>query len=281
MNLPVVDPANIVNFTKLRDQFAKTYEQWCATPNPRALFPVLTQPKANAKLAKTSDRTDRFSIYSLFLAPADSSGHEMCLWRSNDCTDICLNCSGKGALNSVQAARIRKTQRLVETPHDFFWSLLCEMKKAVTTSYFHGKIPVFRLNGTSDLPWDFIAPQLFSEFSVARFYDYTKSNTRVKWCGTVPSPWDNTFSFSGHNWNECERLLRLNIARVAMVFDVPRGKPLPETYKGFKVIDGDKDDLRFLDPTGVIVGLRYKVVTRNGKRMKAADWGSPFIVSPT
>jgi hypothetical protein len=33
---------------------------------------------------------------------------------------------------------------------------------------------------------------------------------------------------------------------------------LPETFHGLKVIDGDKDDLRFLDPKGVIVGLIAK-----------------------
>jgi len=274
MNLPVIDKANIVNFKKLAEQFTKTYEQWCVTPNPRALFPVLTQPKSNAKLAKESERTDRFSIYSLFLAPADSSGHEMCLWRSQDCTDICLNCSGKGALSSVQSARIRKTQRLVETPHDFFWSLLCEMDKADKRDGWG--IPVMRLNGTSDLPWDFIAPQLFTHFRHWRFYDYTKSYQRAM---AQDSAWDITLSYSGHNWDECARVLKMGAARVAVVFDVPRGKPLPATYKGFHVIDGDKDDLRFLDPRGVIVGLRYKVVTLNGKRMSASSWGSPFIVT--
>ena len=30
---------------------------------------------------------------------------------------------------------------------------------------------------------------------------------------------------------------------------------LPETYKGKRVIDGDKTDLRFLDSKNVIVGL--------------------------
>jgi len=275
MSLQVIDKANTINFKKLADQFAKTYEQWCVTPNPRALFPVLTQPKSNAKLAKESERTNRFSIYSLFLAPADSSGYEMCLWRSNDCTDICLNCSGKGALSSVQAARVRKTQRLVETPHDFFWSLLCEMDKADKRDGWG--IPVMRLNGTSDLPWDFIAPQLFTHFRGWRFYDYTKSYQRAM---TQDSAWDITLSFSGHNWDECSRLLKVGATRVAMVFDVPKGKPLPSDYKGYRVIDGDTDDLRFLDPKGVIVGLRYKVVTVRGRRMKAADWGSPFIVTP-
>ena len=77
MNLPVVDPANIVNFTKLRDQFAKTYEQWCVAPNSRALFPVLTQPKSNAKLAKESSRTSRLDRKSTRLNSSHVSESRM------------------------------------------------------------------------------------------------------------------------------------------------------------------------------------------------------------
>jgi hypothetical protein len=33
---------------------------------------------------------------------------------------------------------------------------------------------------------------------------------------------------------------------------------LPETWNGYKVIDGTKHDLRFLDEKGVVVGLLAK-----------------------
>ena len=38
-----------------------------------------------------------------------------------------------------------------------------------------------------------------------------------------------------------------------MVFD-----KLPETWHGFTVIDGDDDDLRYLDMGGVVIGLKAK-----------------------
>jgi hypothetical protein len=41
---------------------------------------------------------------------------------------------------------------------------------------------------------------------------------------------------------------------VAMVFE----NKLPTTYKGKKVINGDENDLRFLDSKNVIVGLVAK-----------------------
>jgi hypothetical protein len=37
---------------------------------------------------------------------------------------------------------------------------------------------------------------------------------------------------------------------------------LPSTWLGFPVIDGDRHDARFLDPAGVIVGLRAKGLAR-------------------
>jgi len=33
---------------------------------------------------------------------------------------------------------------------------------------------------------------------------------------------------------------------------------IPKTFMGFTVVDGDKDDLRFLDPQGVVVALYAK-----------------------
>jgi hypothetical protein len=45
---------------------------------------------------------------------------------------------------------------------------------------------------------------------------------------------------------------------VAVVFSTKRGQPLPTTYLGIPVIDGDLSDDRTRDPKGCIVGLRAK-----------------------
>jgi hypothetical protein len=37
---------------------------------------------------------------------------------------------------------------------------------------------------------------------------------------------------------------------------------LPETWHGYRVVDGDRSDLRFLDPQNVIVGLKTKGTAR-------------------
>ena len=62
------------------------------------------------------------------------------------------------------------------------------------------------------------------------------------------------------------------VANVAAVFDTKKGQPLPATWAGRKVIDGDITDIRFWDETNVIVGLRAK-----GSMGKADESG--FVIS--
>ena len=62
-----------------------------------------------------------------------------------------------------------------------------------------------------------------------------------------------TFSRSEHNDKKCEMVLLMG-GNVAVVF---RDK-LPETWKGYEVVNGDESDLRFLDKQGVVVGLIEK-----------------------
>lgn len=71
--------------------------------------------------------------------------------------------------------------------------------------------------------------------------------------GKFPSNYHLTFSRSEKNMKQCEYILQ-NGGNVAMVF---RGG-IPDTYMGFNVVNGDKDDLRFLDESNVIVGLSPK-----------------------
>jgi hypothetical protein len=58
---------------------------------------------------------------------------------------------------------------------------------------------------------------------------------------------------------------------VSVVFNTVRGQALPGYWQGYRVIDGDLHDVRFLDPRGVVVGLRAK-----GEAKKVA---SPFVLA--
>jgi hypothetical protein len=54
---------------------------------------------------------------------------------------------------------------------------------------------------------------------------------------------------------------------VAVVFSTKAGQPLPTTYLGLPVVDGDLHDDRTVDPVGCIVGLRAKGAMRKGNAM--------------
>jgi hypothetical protein len=86
------------------------------------------------------------------------------------------------------------------------------------------------------------------EFKNVQFYDYTKIPGREK----LPKNYHLTFSRSEVNENDCLNELQKG-RNVAVVFDV-----LPTTWNGYPVICGDNDDLRFLDPKNVVVGLTAK-----------------------
>jgi hypothetical protein len=110
-----------------------------------------------------------------------------------------------------------------------------------------------------------------------QFYDYTK--ILAKWHDAQPiSNYHATFSFSGRNWDECSSVLDAG-GRVAAVFAARPGAPLPATFAGRRVIDGDISDARWLDDgDGVLVGLRFKAASRRAARLD--DAGAFVIDSP-
>jgi hypothetical protein len=94
---------------------------------------------------------------------------------------------------------------------------------------------------------------MFAELPAVQFMDYTKDIARVLDPGR-PANYHLTFSRSEANEAECLRALETG-HNVTVVFRAP---PFPATLWGYPVIDGDRDDLRFLDPAPCIVGLKAK-----------------------
>ena len=198
--------------------------------------------------------------FILHLAPADLSGRETCPKRTVGCTAACLNTAGRGGMfkrgestNVIQQARVRKTQYFFNDRVSFFNDLTQDIHKGIAMAKKLGLKPVFRLNGTSDLSWEKYQVadtglNIFQMFPEVQFYDYTKVLGRKV-------AYDNYFLiFSQADGNEAD--VNRAIAQgmnVATVFD-----QVPDSYKGRPVIDADETDLRFLDPKGVIAGLKAK-----------------------
>jgi len=212
--------------------------------------------------------------YILYLAPAKSSGYEVCPMRSDECTTACLNESGHNRIdiheNTINKARITKTKLFFEQRAFFMQWLLDEVRSAQKKAVAAGKHFSVRLNGTSDLsPEQFHldGKNILELFPDVQFYDYTKVFKRIQ-LAKKHSNYDITFSFSGNNIAESLLALEQEI-RVAVVFE-----EVPAQYWGVQVVDGDAYDMRYKDPGKVVIGLKYKKV-----RNKIDLSKSKFIVS--
>ncbi len=63
----------------------------------------------------------------LHLAPYNMSGKNVCpkaVTGPGGCVDPCLNTSGRGQMNSVQQARVNKTQHYFTNKNGFLWEAL-------------------------------------------------------------------------------------------------------------------------------------------------------------
>jgi uncharacterized membrane protein len=220
---------------------------------------------------------DTFAVY---LAPSNLSGKNVCAKATTECIMGCLNTSGRVKMdkkNIIVNARINRTLAFYEQREAFMKLLVNEITLAKKRAEKKGNIFAVRLNGTSDLSpvlFKHEGKTLFELFPDVTFYDYTKVDNRVKVMVQYPN-YDLTFSYSGYNWSECETMLANNV-RVAVIFDVKAGKPLPKTFNGYEVVDGDETDYRPANPKKCIVGLRWKVIAN--KANNDAIRNSPFVI---
>ena len=207
---------------------------------------------ANPKIQKGTKLG--YLSFILHLAPATLSGKETCPKRTAGCTAACLNTAGRGGMfkrgentNMIQEARIRKTKYFFENRDAFMADLEADIKKGIKQAERLGLTPVFRLNGTSDLAWEKYG--IIEKFPQVQFYDYTKVLGRKT--AHLPN-YHLTFSAADGNDADVQKAVDAGM-NVAMVFD-----KLPLEYMGRPVINADDTDLRFLDPKGVIAGLKAK-----------------------
>jgi hypothetical protein len=212
-----------------------------------------------------------YNTYILHLAPSTLSGHNTCPKATIGCIDACLNTAGRGGMfkrgentNTIQKARIRKTKMFYEYRDQFMALLVKDIELAIKQSAKAGLIPVFRLNGTSDLSWEKyevvrngeVFTNIFSAFSDIQFYDYTKI------IGRKVSDIKNyhlTFSMADGNYFDCKQAVAEGL-NIAVVFGIKKGTKMPEKFfnSNMTVFNGDESDLRFLDPKNSIIGLYAK-----------------------
>ena len=212
-----------------------------------------------------------YNTYILHLAPASLSGHNTCPKATVGCIASCLNLAGRGGMfkrgestNVIQQARIRKTKKFYDNRSEFMVDLVADIELAIKQSVKKGLIPVFRLNGTSDLSWEKyevvrggeVFTNIFAAFPDVQFYDYTKVLGR-KVSGI--KNYHLTFSMADGNYMDCKQAV-VEGMNIAVVFGIKKGTEMPKKFfnSNLSVFNGDDSDLRFLDPKGCVVGLYAK-----------------------
>lgn len=209
-------------------------------------FGLMLTPERGLMAASLRDVRDAFGLTGAF---------NLCPLASKGCAAACLSRSGQSGMPAPQRAQAVRTAFLISHPFEAGLLIGAEIRKAIRR---YGRINL-RLNITSDIRWELVAPDMVQALADAGvlMYDYTAWSPADREAST-----DYSLTYSAkepsHTSDEYLRGILVFGGNVAMPFDTPRGKALPETWQGFRVIDGDKSDERRNDPRGVVVGLRAK-----------------------
>ncbi|QGJ87801.1 hypothetical protein SEA_LEOGANIA_76 [Mycobacterium phage Leogania] len=209
-------------------------------------FGLMLTPERGLMAPSLRDVRDAFGLTGAF---------NLCPMASKGCAAACLSRSGQSGMPAQQRAQAVRTAFLLSHPVLAGLLIGAEIRKALRR---HGRINL-RLNTTSDIRWEMVAPEMVAKLSQAGvlMYDYTAWSPADR---AESSDYSLTYSAKepSHTSDEYLRGILANGGNVAMPFTTARGEALPETWQGFRVIDGDKSDERRNDPRGVIVGLRAK-----------------------
>lgn len=243
----------------------------------RALLGVnalLSEKASNPKVIK-GEKESGIHTAILHLAPGSLSGHNVCGNASPDCLKACLHTSGNPIyFEAKQAARIARTKALFAYQDIFLELLEREIMTRSRWAAARGLRLAVRLNGTSDIFWDRLAPDMMRRLTERGiiFYDYTKSPRQA-----TASPFRSmVFSRSEVNQKHVLKMLAAGVSVAVVIAGcgiAAHPKPLPSTLWGYPTVDGDKHDRIFEHAPGSVILLRAKGEARGMQ--------SGFIVDAT
>ena len=250
---------------------------------------------ANAKTVK--GQKHGFMTAILYLAPFKLSGVNICpMAELAGCWKGCLNVQGRGGIskgskkmrrnnitipdNTIQRARIDRTRLFNTDRVEFFRRLYQEIRAFIRKAERAGLTPVIRLNGTSDILWEklpvpvsdnkrgihCIFSNIFAVFPEIQFYDYTKIAKRFY--REMPANYHLSLSYSEASPVYAERCWKAHRETGCSLVTVYRDKDAIDHARmvaeecGKRFVDGDANDLRFLDPAGSMVALKAKGTAR-------------------
>jgi hypothetical protein len=231
-----------------------------------------------------------------YLAPSKLSGFDLCSHASPGCIALCLGWeSGQAGmvkhdtdLNEARKSRINKATRFMKDRAAYMLDVVRSIDNENVKANKAGLKLCVRMNGASDIAFEGIrftvernakgramrvvlnnreGLNIFDHYPELAFVDYSKNPKRFD--RKLPANLHLTFSRSETNEATALQLLARGI-NVAIVFADDK----PATWNGFTVIDGDKHDLRQLDPRG----RRGFVIALSPKGRKAKRSTSGFVI---
>jgi hypothetical protein len=227
-------------------------------PNLHIRRITLTKLYSTSTKIEKSNKTD-YGYYTLaqYLSPASESGWQLCPFRSPACEAECLGHSSGLMITSIaKTARITRTTLFMTDRQAYAAQAVKELTALERKAIKAGVKPAARPNADSDITWEnvrFDGQTLMELFPGIQFYDYTKWPSKFRPDSRLPANYHLTYSRSETTTLD-DIQAEFDAGRnVAVVFDA-----VPTEWEGWTVINGDADDLRFLDPSGVIVGLKAK-----------------------
>ena len=223
----------------------------------------------NPKVEKSPDTDEKYLVQILHLAPSFASLFNTCSKATLGCGTNCLNESGHGqkhmmhkGTHSVHVARVIRTLIWFRYRDQFKAKFQRELDSQRVKAHKLGATPVVRPNGTSDLRFESLWPELFKDNSDVVFYDYTKDIGRN--VSHIPN-YSLCYSVSEESTDTSIELAFANGMNCVVVGRLKRNDSKPESYMGRQVVNGDSHDLRFLDQKGVFVILFAKGHAYNDK----------------
>ena len=241
----------------------------------------------NPKTIKSDIKT-----FILHLAPSKQSGIINVCPSALNCAKLCLHHSGNKLYYPTKVkSRINKTIAFNDSQNDFMNILILNIIRNFRKN--NNQPTAYRLNGTSDILFENIQIYIsvgLSDFIYNKFsfninsgyysnifeifkhekniimYDYTKNKREYQNLFNEFN-YHLTFSFDGEsnkiNIDRCYEAMEQNI-NIASVINYKKRDILPTKFYSkifdinFDCIDGDNDDMRFLDAKNKLVLLRFK-----------------------
>jgi hypothetical protein len=209
----------------------------------------------NTKLSK-NNKDVKIRVAGLSLYPNDT----ICAMRNvAECAAPCLVSSGRGGFTNVELARQAKTDFYMNSREQFIAQLVREIELFERLCAKQGVECYIRLNVISDIRWELeqngAIPQLFPNIN---FFDYTKIAKRLD---RTPANYQLMFSYSRATAYQAQVAMAL---KTSVPMSVVFYGPMPDTFMGKPVVNGDASDIENLAHANCVIGLKYKVAKGKG-----------------